>query len=106
MGHNHSGDLDRLIDTALPGYSEATPRPGLGQRVLNRIRIAEADRRRFKFLRVALAVVALLLLVIVLRKPRSAPKISPEISRVADRPKAITETKPAAIRPDLRFKVA
>jgi hypothetical protein len=71
------GELDRIIDNALSSYSEVTPRPGLEQRVRNRIRIGEADRRRAIFLRFALPfAAALLLLAIALSPPHSSgPKI-------------------------------
>jgi hypothetical protein len=38
--------LDRILDDALPGYSKVDPRPGMEQRVLNRIR-AESAKPRF-----------------------------------------------------------
>ena len=62
MRNKHSDELDRIIDDALSGYSKATPRPGIEQRVLRRIRIAETDRRSFRFLRFALPLAAALLL--------------------------------------------
>lgn len=97
-----SDELDHIIDKALSGYSEATPRPGLQQRLQNRIRIAESDRRRFRFLRAALAfATALLLLAIVLRKPHAAPTIT----AVTHAPSPRVETRRATIPPDRRIKV-
>src|SRR5438128_4798736 len=45
MRNNHD-ELDVIIDGALSGYSEASPLPGLEQRVLNRIRVSTDNRRR------------------------------------------------------------
>jgi len=39
-------ELDRRIDSALAAYSDAEPLAGLEERVLNRVRGAEAGRRR------------------------------------------------------------
>ena len=39
-------DLDKLIDGALSAYSAAEPLAGLEQRVLGRVRAAQASRRR------------------------------------------------------------
>lgn len=102
MGNNHSDDLDRIIDNALSTYSEATPRPGLQQRVQNRIRMADADRRMFSFLGAALAfATVLLLLAIVLRTPHPAPNIGD----VAHAPGPPVETRRASVRLGRRFKM-
>jgi len=41
-----NGELDRLIDSALAGYSSAQPLAGLEERVLNRVRLTDSARRR------------------------------------------------------------
>jgi len=43
---NTRDELDRLIDRALASYSDAEPLAGLEERVLNRVRVAQAGRRR------------------------------------------------------------
>lgn len=58
------------MDDALSGYSAAEPVAGLEERVLNRIRIAEASRRRSWFVRWAFAfpvLASLLVAAVVLR---------------------------------------
>lgn len=44
MASNQQDELDRLLDTALAGYSSEEPRPGLEQRVLARIQAADTPR--------------------------------------------------------------
>ena len=61
-------ELDRRIDSALVGYSDAEPLAGLEERVLRRVRLA--TRRRMLGWAVAFAVVAsLVVTVIVVRVP-------------------------------------
>lgn len=69
-------ELDRTIDGALAGYSDAEPLAGLEERVLNRVRLAEAGRRCVLGWVFAFVVVASLAMVaIVVRTPRhSEPK--------------------------------
>lgn len=69
-----NGELDRMIDSALAGYSGAEPLAGMEERVLRRVRAGEATRRRP--LRWAFAfVAAAALLVIAIPTPRNpAPK--------------------------------
>jgi hypothetical protein len=45
MASNQQDDLDRLLDTALAGYSCEEPRPGLEQRVLAHIQAVDTPRR-------------------------------------------------------------
>lgn len=56
-------DTDKLIENALSGYADAVPRPGIEQRVLNRVRKQQARRRRSRGLlglSIGLAAVGLL----------------------------------------------
>lgn len=46
MQNDEAGELEYLIDRALPSYGGPEPLAGLEQRVLARIRVAEAARRR------------------------------------------------------------
>jgi hypothetical protein len=65
----NNDDLDRMIDSALAGYSSAQPLAGLEERVLNRVRLSA--RRRVIAWAVAGAVVAsLVVAAIFVRMPR------------------------------------
>jgi hypothetical protein len=91
-------ELDRMIDAALPGYSSAEPRPGLGDRVIAR---ALVEKRRFSPIAwqwsLALpAVAAFLVFLFLPRTPhqplesiQSVPKSSPTVALSAP------ETRPA-----------
>jgi hypothetical protein len=83
-------ELDKLIDGALATYSNAEPLAGLEQRVLDRVRIAEASRRRrWRWAAIlATPVVAASLLVIFAPKPKPAPG-----------PVAVVATPPAPAPP-------
>jgi hypothetical protein len=61
---------DRTIDSALAGYSGVEPLAGLEERVLHRVRGAEAGRRRVFGWAVALVAAALVVPVVVVRAPR------------------------------------
>ena len=80
MENNHRDDLERMIDAALPAYSDAEPLAGLEQRVLSRIEIAGSASRRRVWLPLALAAsasVAVGLLGIALRtERRTTPQIA------------------------------
>jgi len=93
-----NGDLDRMIDSALAGYSSAQPLEGLEERVLNRVRMSA--RRRVLGWAVAGAVVAsLVVAAIFVRMPRAAsrdivrvqtpapPRLVPEVKQVRVTPK-------------------
>jgi hypothetical protein len=54
----NNDELDRTIDSALAGYSDAEPLAGLEDRVLHRVRLAEAGRRRVLGWAVVIAVAA------------------------------------------------
>jgi hypothetical protein len=98
MENNRRDDLERMIDAALPAYSDAEPLAGLEQRVLSRIAMAgSAGRRRRMWLPLALAAsasVAAGLLGIALRTER---RTSPEIAVVKRAPArgVFPETPPA-----------
>ena len=77
-------ELDRILDGALSGYSDATPLAGLEQRVLNRIGIAERNRRWSHYFQVAVVLAALSSLVFValsLRTPKTAPPVIAAVER-------------------------
>src|SRR5258708_3868015 len=82
MDPNRLDNLDRMIDTALSRYSEATPLDGLEQRVLNRIRLAESSRRGFRWLGFGLAFATVLLLVAIGLRTRPTP-IAPQAPALA-----------------------
>jgi hypothetical protein len=80
-----SDELEKILDSALASYSQEEPRPGLGGRVLNRIR-AVGVGHRFSWLRWAMAMPAIasfLLLVFWIsdssKPPRSTFRASTEI---------------------------
>ncbi|HVP46741.1 MAG TPA: hypothetical protein VMT32_09165 [Bryobacteraceae bacterium] len=76
-----NGDLDRMIDTALAGYSSAQPLEGLEERVLNRVRLSA--RRRVIGWAVAMAVVAsVVVAAIFVRIPRAAVPAGQDVARV------------------------
>jgi hypothetical protein len=67
----NNGELDRTIDSALAAYSDAEPLAGLEERVLYRVREAEAGRRRVFGWAIALVAAATLVVpVVVVRAPR------------------------------------
>jgi hypothetical protein len=64
-------ELDRTIDSALAGYSDAELLAGLEERVLYRVRGAEAGRRRvFGWAGVIAIALSVVMAVIVVRAPR------------------------------------
>jgi len=70
--------LDRLIDGALAGYSDAEPLAGLEERVLNRARVTQARRRRLVGWGLGLAVAASVVVVVVIwTEPRPIAKKAP-----------------------------
>ena len=84
-------ELDKILDGALSSYSREEPRPGLENRVLSRIRAAR-ERRRFEWLRWAIAIPALacFLLAVTFWSTR------PSISKPAQPAQAIGQTGPIA----------
>lgn len=105
-------ELDRVIDRALAGYSDAEPVAGLEQRVLSRVRRAEGARRRVLGWALAFASVAaaaLVVAVIVVRTTRHSDSktysvVVPAATRPAppiEQPRVAPEhrTKPRALRP-------
>jgi hypothetical protein len=72
----NDGELDRTIDSALAAYSEVEPLTGLEERVLYRVRLAEAGRRRVFGWALVIAVAAsVVIAAVVLWAPRhSEPK--------------------------------
>jgi hypothetical protein len=96
-----SDELDKILDDALSSYSREEPRPGLDDRIFDRIRAAR-EQRGFTWLRWALAVPAfacvLFLAVMFLSTRDSVPKSwkpAPIISSTASPP----PFAPAAIQP-------
>jgi hypothetical protein len=82
-------ELDKILDSTLTSYSQEEPRPGLGGRVLNRIRAAGVGHR-FSWLRWAMAIPAfacvLFLVVTFWSKRDSVPRASkpaPVIAKTA-----------------------
>ena len=73
--------LDRMIDSALAGYSSARPLEGLEERVLNRVRLMDSARRRMLGWTVAIAVVASVVMVAILVRMPHAP-VSHDFARV------------------------
>ena len=93
MENNHGSELDRIIDGALSGYSEAEPLAGLEQRVVNRIRIAETRRTRFRFWQFGVAgAVALLVVVVVALWTDRSPAPRPTVAEVVRPPKPPVST--------------
>lgn len=95
-------DIDVIIDRALTGYADATPLAGLEQRVLTRIGIAKAPRRRFKLWHATLAAGAVSLLVIVMvgRRPvevlpRIASSVPGFVTEKVDTPLVVHRRKRA-----------
>ncbi len=79
-------DLDKLIDRTLAGYSNAEPLAGLEDRILERVRIDRAARKRRRLwwmLALAVPEVAVILFAVWMQKP--APKIQP-VAHVAPPP--------------------
>jgi hypothetical protein len=100
MKDDERDKLDILIDGALSGYSSARPMEGLEQRVLRRISLTGARRRRVWFVRFGLAapaLAALLLAAIVMWwNPRSKPvRTRPARSE----PNVAVLNPPAAVTP-------
>jgi hypothetical protein len=94
MENNHGSEFDRIIDGALSSYSIAEPLAGLEQRVLNRIRLAESRRKRFRFWQFAVAVAAALLVMIAVTF-RTDRRPVPNVVAVVRLPKPPVEAKPS-----------
>lgn len=89
-------ELDGIIDGALSSYSSAEPLAGLAERVLNRIHIAEAGRRRFRLWRwtLALAGVASIVAVAIALRPGHVPEV---------RRRSIVAATPTPLTPERRL---
>ncbi len=104
MERNHRDELDQIIDHGLAGYSSCEPLAGLEDRVLNRIRLADAGRRQSRWGRWVLVVPALAALAIVAVVSRSArtPIAKPiQTARVDIPPRSIAPAllpTPVAVR--------
>ncbi len=93
---NERDELDRLIDGALAGYSDAEALAGLEERVLNRVRAARARRRRwFAWAAVAAVAASVVVVGIVVRVERrlSVPKPA-EVVKVAPAPASSAVMRP------------
>jgi hypothetical protein len=79
MEHNRFDEMDRIIDAGLAGYAAHEPLAGLEDRVLNRVRLANAGRRRSRYAYWGLAAAAVGALMVVAVMPRSshAPAAKP-----------------------------
>src|SRR3954449_6548830 len=75
MDRENYDELDRIIDCGLAGYAAHEPLAGLEERVLNRVRLANAGRRRLSWRHwtLALPVLAALIFLAVALKSSRAP---------------------------------
>jgi hypothetical protein len=91
-------DLDRLIDGALSDYSSAEPLAGLEERVLNRVRAAEAARRR-RWLWALAAPALAAILIAILARPQPAPvaRVAPPPARVETAAPSLPPLTPPAV---------
>ena len=96
---NSRDELDRLIEGALAGYSDAEPLAGLEERVVNRVRAARA-RRRVVAWAAAVAVAASVVVVgVVVRTERRVPPKPAEVAGVTNvAPPAAVATPEPRIR--------
>jgi hypothetical protein len=99
-----SKELDKILDDGLSSYSREEPRPGLEDRILNRVR-APRERRRFSWLRWAAAIPAvacvLSLAVTFLSTRHSVPKSrkpAPIISTAPSPPIASADMQPTVTK--------
>ena len=82
--------LDALLDEALRGYSGSEPRPGLEQRILNRVHAA-GPAPRFTFPRWVFAIpvfASLLLLAGIFWLQRAPKPLPPEVARTVEKASA------------------
>lgn len=108
MGSEQNDLFDRVLNDALAAYASPEPRPGLEQRVLNRI-YAERVRRGFPFSRWAFpaAVLACLVVAIAVRNERTPSPRPPEMVRTAiNPPPAPAPAEPARSRRRVRTRTA
>src|SRR5438876_436854 len=86
MRNNDHDELDNIIDGARSSYSDVAPLAGLEQRILNRVRLAEASRRRkirwFSYA-VAFALASLVFVLIVQQRHFDSTPKAPVNSRIA-----------------------
>src|SRR4051812_15700502 len=75
MDRENYDELDRIIDCGLAGYAAHQPLAGLEERVLNRVRLANAGSRRLSWRHwtLALPVLAALIVLAVALKSSRAP---------------------------------
>jgi hypothetical protein len=109
-------DLDKLIDGALAGYSNVEPLAGLEGRVLGKVRVVEAARKRRRLWALAIpALAALVLIAFFVRKPQQpvpvakvmappapvvlAPPAPPVV--VAQTPRQVVKVRKPAPSPEL-----
>jgi len=87
-------ELDRLIDCALATYSEAEPLAGLDQRVLERVRMADAARNpRLWWTWAAIFVSAAVLVMITVNRPHFVGQVG-NLRRVDNPPQPSTYLPP------------
>ena len=89
MDRESYDELDRIIDCGLAGYAAHDPLAGLEDRVLNRVRLSNAGRRKlsWRYWALALPVLAALMLLAVASKSSRAP-----VARLQPLPAARGET--------------
>jgi hypothetical protein len=95
---NYDDELDRIIDCGLAGYAAHEPLAGLEDRVLNRVRLANAGRRRLHWRpwAVALPIVVALVVLAIMSKSSRPPVAHPQPVAVAR-----TEIRALAAAPSL-----
>jgi hypothetical protein len=98
MDPDHRDELDEIIDRGLAAYSSCEPLAGLEDRVLNRIQLADAGRRRGPGWRWALAipVLAALATVVVVSRGDRTPIAKPTQTARVDTAPPVTPVLPAA----------
>jgi hypothetical protein len=98
MRSNQPDELDKLLDEALASYSIEEPRPGLGQRVVSRVR-ADGDRRHFGWWRWAVAIPVFASLLVLAIGHRTKPQQGAlDRNRTSSEPAATTYVAPTEPR--------
>lgn len=102
--HDNEKHLDGLLDSALAGYSQAEPRPGLEGRIIARLSVASASQEteRTSWLRwwpaIGFAVAAIVAVAIFIAMPKSKPG-NPTPEQTVVKQVAPTPSTPAVQQP-------